>query len=128
MDVINKFIRFLGVGGLATIFQYALLILFVELLFIPKVPSSIISFSLSALLNYWLNFHFTFKSNKSHKEALPKFLIIALIGLLINTCVFMLSIKYLGVYYLVAQIIATAVTLVWNFTVNNLWTFKVLKS
>jgi putative flippase GtrA len=89
----------------------------------PTAASSI-GFVLSAGANYLLNYHFTFQSNRPHGPAAMKFGLLAGTGLLINAAIMRLM-TGAGVHYLVAQVCATGVVLLWNFIGNTLWTFGV---
>ena len=77
----------------------------------------------SAGLNYWLNYHFTFRSRNPHVGAVGRFALVALSGLGLNALVMMLLGYVPGLKYIVAQLIATALVLVWNFLGNSVWTF-----
>lgn len=123
-EVAMKFLKFIGVGGVATLCQYCLLVVFVEFASLALLVSTMLSYSLSALLNYWLNYHFTFNSDRAHAQALPRFVLVALVGLLINTLVFALFSLVFNFYYLLAQVAATLFALIWNFGANKLWTFN----
>ena len=76
-----------------------------------------------ALINYILNYHFTFQSNKGHTEALAKFLIVAIFGAGINATIMYKGVENTDMNYLIVQVFATSVVLLWNFAVNKLWTF-----
>jgi putative flippase GtrA len=118
-----QFQKFVLVGGVATATQYAVLVGMVRILGANPVFASSCGYVISALLNYYLNHRLTFRSAQSHRRALPRFAVIAAVGLLINsTLVWALSERG-RLPYLAAQIIATAVVLVWNFTANRKWTF-----
>ncbi|WP_346838101.1 GtrA family protein [Microbulbifer sp. SAOS-129_SWC] len=117
-----RFTRFALVGGGATLLQYLLLVLLVEALHAPEVAASAAAFSLSALANYWLNYHFTFASQRLHRQALPRFALVALTGLAVNTACFAALLPLLP--YLAAQVVATAVTLVGNFALQHLWIYR----
>jgi putative flippase GtrA len=118
-----QFQKFVLVGGVATATQYAVLVGMVRILGANPVFASSCGYVISALLNYYLNHRLTFRSAQSHRRALPRFAVIAAVGLLINsTLVWALSERG-PLPYLAAQIIATAVVLVWNFTANRKWTF-----
>jgi putative flippase GtrA len=80
-------------------------------------------FSGGAMVNYFLNYYVTFKSTKSHHEAMIKFSIVAVIGLILNTLMMALAIEVFALYYLLAQVISTGLVLFWNFIGNRLWTF-----
>lgn len=121
---LKQFLLFTAIGGIGTAGQYVTLIALVEGSVLSAVPASIAGFVVGAVINYFLNYRFTFNSTKSHKEAMSKFFIVALIGALINTALMYVGINLLHVYYLLAQIVATGIVLLWNFTANKLWTFK----
>lgn len=118
----RRFVRFACVGGAATLLQFLLLALFVELLAVNAVLASASAFAMSAAFNYWLNYHFTFTSRASHWRTLPKFVLVALIGLAINTASFALLL--IAFHYLPAQCIATGVTLVCNFALHQYWIYR----
>lgn len=119
-----KFIKFLGVGGLATAIQYGILILLVETnLALPVVASSI-GYLVSSIANYLLNYYFTFSSSASHSLAIVKFLVVALIGLLINSLLIYVMTEMISIYYIIAQIVATLAVLIWNFFAHKYWTYK----
>ena len=118
----SRFVRFAAVGAVATAIQYGLLILLVRGFGVAPTPASSIGFALSAGVNYLLNYRFTFRSNRPHGPAAAKFGLFAGTGLLINASMMHLLVAA-GVHYLMAQIFATAVVLLWNFISNSLWTF-----
>ena len=119
---LSRFGRFTLVGGVATAIQYAILMLLVRGWRMAPAPASSIGFVLSAILNYLLNYRFTFRSNRPHGAAAAKFGALAGAGLLINA-VSMHLLVGMGVQYLLSQVCATAVVLFWNFIGNSLWTF-----
>ncbi len=121
---LSRFVRFALVGGVATAIQYALLILLVRAFGMAPTPASSIGFVLSAVVNYLLNYRFTFQSNRPHAAAMAKFGLLAGAGLLINAAIMHVMVAA-GVHYLLAQVCATAVVLFWNFIGNSLWTFGV---
>lgn len=104
--------------------HYITLIILVEIVNMNPVYSTTIGFIVSATINYILNYHITFKSNKKHHEALTKFLVIATIGLGLNTLIMYVGTETLKWHYFLAQIIATGIVLFWNFILNKIWTFS----
>lgn len=114
---------FLVVGGASTLLQFLLLIMFCEIFAVPPVAASAISFALSAIANYWLNYHWTFASGAAHLSTAPKFFLTALLGLAINTATFALALRVLP-HYSLAQVIAVGVTVVVNFSIHKLWIYR----
>lgn len=114
---------FLVVGGASTLLQFLLLVLFHEIFAVPPVMASACAFALSAVANYWLNYHWTFASGAAHLTTAPKFVITALLGLTINTVTFALALRLLPHYFL-AQVVAVGVTVVVNFAIHKLWIYR----
>lgn len=88
------------------------------------VFASSTGFIIGAVINYFLNHIYTFRSNIKHKEGLHKFFTVGLIGLLLNTLIMSLLTGLLSVHYFVSQVAATGIVLLWNFEINRIWTFK----
>ena len=114
---------FLGVGAIATLVQYAILVFSVEVVGLRPVLGSSIGFAISAALNYWLNYHFTFRSNNSHVGAASRFAIVALAGLVLNMGAMIVLGRVSWLPYVAAQVLATVLVLAWNFLGNSVWTF-----
>jgi len=119
----NQFARFCLVGTAGTAAHYTALVAIVHLQGKP-IFGSAVGFVLGALVNYVLNYHYTFESAKPYPETLAKFFATACVGLVLNTLVMGLLIGLLDVHYFVSQLLATAGVVLWNFTVNLRWTFR----
>ena len=126
-EIASEFFRFSCVGAFGAGFLFFILILLVQFFQIHAVIASTIGFSFGALINYTLNYRWTFKSQKKHKSAMPKFFFIAVIGMIFNAAIMGLLINSFEVHYLISQIAATFVVLLWNFSGNKIWTFKQAK-
>lgn len=120
----NKILKFLCIGGGATLLQYILLIIFVSNIGITPLYASIISYIISGIANYYASYYFTFQCNSDHTKTSLKFIVTASIGLLLNSIIFYISNTTIGLNYIIAQIISTSIVLIWNFTANLTWTFK----
>jgi putative flippase GtrA len=118
----SRFVRFAAVGVVATCVQYALLILLVRFAGMGATLASSLGFVASAAANYLLNYRYTFRSRHPHGPAMLKFASLASVGLLLNAGLMRLLTESAW-NYLIAQVLATAVVLVWNFLGNSLWTF-----
>jgi len=118
-----QFRRFLGAGIVATAVQYTLLIGFVHFLQIDAVTASFIGFCSGAVVNYHINYHYTFRSKEPHRSAIPRFVLVAAVGATLNTAAMSIQINTFHIHYLLAQATATALVIIWNFTGNKLWTF-----
>ena len=120
---LRQFILFSGIGAIGTAGHYICLILLVERADMAPTPATTVGFIVGAIINYLLNYHITFKSNQHHHVALTKFFIVAAIGAGINMAIMYFATEWLTLHYLLAQIMATAIVLLWNFFINKYWTF-----
>jgi putative flippase GtrA len=74
-------------------------------------------------VNYVLNYRFTFMSQRPHRAALPRFLIVAAAGVLLNAAVLAALLATVRLNYLIMQVLATGVLLIAGFAANRRWTF-----
>jgi putative flippase GtrA len=118
-----KFVRFLIVGGIATVVQYIVLIWTVERWHWSAVLGSSLGFVVSAVANYLLNYYFTFRSDGRHDVAAARFAIVAAAGLALNALLMELLAVRLHIPYLLSQVLATVATLIWNYWANSKWSF-----
>jgi putative flippase GtrA len=148
----ERFIKFLMVGTLGFIIDFGTLTFLIEVVNLPgqveqntPFPSFVglalansISFTLAVLSNFTFNRYWTYPESRSKKKRvqLPQFGLVSVLGLIINTAIFVLatpifnniigSIDVLAgsiAGYIPAKILATMVVLFWNFFVNRFWTF-----
>lgn len=124
ISILRQFSLFSLMGAVGTAAHYALLFLLVSRMDVHPVPASMTGAMLGAFINYVLNYRFTFRSGRRHQEALPRFLAIAGTGLALNTALMWFLVEPLRVNYLVAQLVATGLVLVWNYLGNRHWTFS----
>jgi putative flippase GtrA len=119
-----QFALFLVAGGTATVVQYCVLVALVEAARTNPTVAAVLAYICGAMTSYLLNFRFTFRhSGTNFRKGLAKFLIVNIIGLGLNTLIFM-TLRGLGMYYLLAQAFATALVLVWNYAGARLFVFR----
>jgi putative flippase GtrA len=121
---VYAFLRFAMVGVCGTAAHYSVMGALVEFAHSPVLVASTIGFFVGALVNYALNRRFTFTSDATHIEAMPKFFTVCGLGAIMNWLVVGQLLNFFPMHYLVAQCIATGVVLIWNFAINYLWTFR----
>ena len=115
-------LRYIGVGGLGTIFHYLLLVGLVELAAVRPPVASVAGAILGATVNYALNYHFTFTSVRAHRHTAPRFIIVALLAAILQGAgMWVLAPR---IHYLVAQAICTLFVLAIGFVLNRGWTFR----
>jgi len=120
----KRFIKFCIVGGIGALIDLGILIFLVEIFAIPVLLANVISFTLAVMNNFILNKIWTFNcKSKQYLKQFTQFLLISLIGLLINI-ILMHFLILLGFYYILAKIIIIVIISLWNFFANKYWTFK----
>lgn len=122
-----KFLKF-GVVGFSGLFiDFGLTYLFKEVLHVQKYVSNAIGFMMAASSNYFLNRIWTFQStNPNIALEYTEFIVISLIGLIINTAILFLLVSKLKMNFYLSKVFAIAVVTLWNFFANLLITFAVV--
>jgi putative flippase GtrA len=120
---IQQFITFAGVGAIGTAGHYLTLIFLVQAFGIIPVAASSVGFIVGAIINYILNYHYTFRSDKRHSEAMLKFFIVAAFGAALNGFIMYQGTEVGHFHYLLVQIGATGTVVFFTFVLNRLWTF-----
>jgi len=123
-NVFERFVKFAGVGAIGTAGHYATLLILVNLVRLDAVVSSSAGFVVGGIINYALNYKFTFRSQQSHASTAPKFFAIALGGFFLNGLAMTFFVNKLGIHYLLAQVVTTGLILIWTFLANHYWTFS----
>lgn len=120
----KEFTKFCSVGLICTAIQYLLLVLLIEIISLQEVIASAAAYGCSAIVNYLLNYHLTFQVTVRHQTAGVKFAVMVLLGLFSNTLLFYIAFSHFNLPYIYAQIIATGLVLMQNFTLSKTWAFK----
>ena len=123
-QLFSQFIRFGLVGVVATFAHVGTLAFLVELFNFPPIPASILGFVLAVVVSYILNHRFTFKTQGNHSVYFPRYLLVCIVGLSLNTGIMYLTVQVLEWWYLAGQLCALSVVPVSNFTLNRFWAFK----
>lgn len=118
-----QFMKFGVVGVIAFCIDYGLLAFLTEVFGINYLVSATISFTVSVIFNYIASMRYVF----THKESLSKrkefiiFVILSVIGLIINNACMWAGVELFGIHYLITKIGATAVVMVWNFVTRKIF-------
>ena len=128
--LIVKFVKFGIVGFSGMIVDYGVLFLFREGVHLTDWLAIALAFAAAATSNYFLNRIWTFRSHERQvaREYL-RFIAVSIVGLGITECVMW----FLGMWlpewaadwrFYLLKLVAIAVTTLWNFFGNLLFTFK----
>lgn len=121
--VVRDFLRFAAVGAVATAAHYAVLIALAELAGVDPVPATVAGFAVGAVVSYTLNRRYTFAVRPAFMRGFVKFAVVIGVGAVLNAGIVALFIG-LGLHYLIAQVIATGLVLIWNFAAARLVVFR----
>lgn len=123
MQLGYQFMRFSLVGVIGTAGHYTTLLLLVNLCRISPVVASALGSVAGALINYSLNYRFTFRSQAAHGVSLLKFMLVALVGALVNLGTMWVGVNVLQMDYIIVQLVGTSLVLVLGFVLNRAWIF-----
>jgi putative flippase GtrA len=99
------------------------LVALVEVWALNPVWATTIGFLAAVLLSYLLNRRYTFDARPSFHSGLLKYYAAVSVGLVLNAGTMALLTRW-GIYYLLAQLIASGVALVWNFCAARFVVFR----
>ncbi len=100
--VLPSFARFSVTGLVATIAHGAVLNLLVLAAGLHPTIANIGAFLTAYSISYLGHYYFSFRSREVHAAAAPKFFIVALIGLALNTLIFVIVVNMLRWHYMIA--------------------------
>ena len=118
----RHFVRYVGVGAVATAAHYLVLVLAVEWAGWLPFAASGFGAVVGAQVAYAGNRWFTFAHRGALAASWLKFQGTAVIGAAVGMAVVALGV-HLGLYYLLAQLIATGLSLLLTFAINRRWSF-----
>ncbi|RIJ43103.1 GtrA family protein [Pontibacter oryzae] len=119
-----KFFKFGVVGFSGLVLDFGVTFLAKEVLRWNKYVANSLGFLLASASNYYLNRIWTFHSSDPEIGwQFSKFLIVALIGLLLNNLIIYLLTDRLRLNFYIAKFCAIVLVFFWNFSINYLYTF-----
>lgn len=77
--------------------------------------SAPIAFTVSLVVNYILCVYVVFHAEQQSKKQMALFALTSIIGLGINQVVMWFFIDIIGIWYMFAKVVASAVVMVWNY-------------
>ena len=121
-----QILKFVIVGGIATIIDFAFLWFFKEIVNFPVLVSNTLSFTISVIYNYIASIKWVFEvdKNKDSKKQFVIFIVFSIMGLLLNNLILWLCEDLLNIYYLIGKIVATAIVMVFNFVTRKMFLEK----
>jgi putative flippase GtrA len=121
--LIRQVAAFAGVGVVAAIVHYGLLVGLVEIAGWRAVPATLVGYVGGGLVSYLLNRTHTYRSDRPHGEAGWRFAVVAGVGFLLTYGAMHVLVERLALPYLPAQLATTLIVLVWSFLAHKHWSF-----
>jgi putative flippase GtrA len=137
---VKRFAKFATVGAAGSITDFTLLNIMIQVFGSSLIVANTISFTAAVIQNFTLNRLWTFPESRirNARRQLFQFAIVSIVGLGINTLVFLALHHMLDdfwitlfgpdlgfiVSYNFAKLFAIGVVLFWNFSANRLWTYR----
>ena len=121
-ETVNRFLRYAGVGAVATAVHYAILAGCVEAALLAPPLAAALGAWVGAQVAFAGNVRFTFAGAPLTFAAWLRFQIVAVLAAVISFGVVAAGVG-IGLHYLLAQAIATLVALVVGYELNRRWSF-----
>ncbi len=120
----NRLIRHLLVGGMGTLLYTILVAFFVEITHFHPVVCVVLAFILLMIYTYSLNRVWVYNASKGHGYAVPRFLTVTIIALLLNAGIMYIVVEVLHWWYFWGLVVAAGIVPPTNFLLNYYWAFK----
>lgn len=128
VNIVNKdifrFIKFALVGVMNTLLNWSIFFILtkVELYYIV---ANVIAYLIATIHSYFWNSIWVFKYNNGSKIKSPiKFIVLNIIGLLINTIILYVLVDIFNINKLISLMLTTVIVMIINYVANKVWVFN----
>lgn len=118
--------KFGVVGVIAFIIDFGLMVILTECFGVPYLISTTVSFIVSVIFNYLASMRYVFERRDDisrHREFIV-FVILSIIGLILNDVFMWLFVSIWFIDYRIAKIIVTVLVAIWNFVSRKIFLEK----
>ena len=124
--VLVQLFRYFVVSGFSLVIDFCTLFLFTDVLRIHYLISSVLSYSIGLLINYYISVNWVFNSRTyaNRRKEFTIFVAIGIAGLGINTLVMWVCTGLFSLYYLAARVISAAIGYTWKYVARRLILFR----
>ena len=121
--LLAQFMKFGIVGVMAFVIDYGFMIFLTEVFGVPYLISTTVSFIVSVIFNYFASMRFVFKrkDDMSRKREFIIFVVLSVIGLVIDDVFMWLMVDFLYIDYRISKIVVTFIVAVWNFVTRKIF-------
>lgn len=124
MSALHRSIISFGIiGVLATATHIAVFAALVEVGRVAPVVASIPAFLAALLLSYFANHYWTFGARGAHATHMPRYIVVSVLGLCLNTAITYGVVDVLGWWYGVALAAVVLIVPAVTFLLNRNWTY-----
>src|SRR4051812_35175775 len=128
-DMVNRLVsqasKFAVVGVGATLTHFTTLSLLIEVARLPwPTVASAIGSIFGIVTSYLGNYAWTFARNEPHRQFVARFFGTYIFSMATNTVIFYIQVHFLGFYYTVAFLVATAASTLINFGLCKIVVFE----
>ena len=125
-SLIEQFVKFGVVGAIAFVIDYGILMLLSQVVGWDPVLSSAISFTVSVVFNYVasMRYVFTRREDLSREREFVIFVVLSIIGLVINSACIWAGTQAFGdgaLAVTATKVVATIIVALWNFWSRKRW-------
>lgn len=128
VNIVNKdifrFIKFALVGVMNTLLNWSIFFILtkVELYYIV---ANVIAYLIATIHSYFWNSIWVFKYNNGSKiKSSIKFIVLNIIGLLINTIILYVLVDIFNINKLISLMLTTVIVMIINYVANKVWVFN----
>ena len=119
-----KFLAYAAAGGICTLLYLAVQWLCTSIVGLHYLVSALIGFLTLTPLGFWLQKLLTFRTPRAAaKVEWPRYFLVTISSLAANLALMYVLVSLLGVWYLLAAMIAALLLLAVNFLLNDRWSF-----
>ena len=121
--LIAQFMKFGVVGVIAFIIDFGVMVFLTEVFAVPYLISTTIAFTVSVIFNYVASMRYVFvrKDDMSRRREFIVFVLLSVIGLVLNDVFMWLLVDFFFIDYRISKIITTVLVAIWNFVSRKIF-------
>lgn len=122
-DLLKQISKFSVVGATAFFIDWGTMTFLTEVFGVHYMISTTIGFVVSVIFNYMasMRFVFTHKEEMSRRREFIIFIVLSVLGLLLNNVLMFIFVDLVHVDYRISKVFATAVVMVYNFVTRKVF-------
>ena len=121
--LIAQCMKFGVVGVIAFIIDFGVMVFLTEVFAVPYLISTTIAFTVSVIFNYVASMRYVFvrKDDMSRRREFIIFVLLSVIGLVLNDVFMWLLVDFFFIDYRISKIITTVLVAIWNFVSRKIF-------